>query len=70
MTELMEQALSRLKQLSDERQDSIAAIILDELLSPSRFDGMTHNQILQEARAEYQAGLTKPMTKDHVIAND
>lgn len=38
MTELLEQAMARVNQLSTEAQDAIAALILDELEDEQRWD--------------------------------
>lgn len=65
MTELLEQASAKPKALPDEQQDSIAALILEELESDRRWNeafvrssDMIAN-LSAEAMAEYRAGKTQ-----------
>jgi hypothetical protein len=65
MTELLEQAISRLKTLPPTEQDAIAAIILEELEDEVRWDSAFAKSkdvlanLAGEAIAEYRAGKTQ-----------
>lgn len=67
MSELLEQALSRLKTLSASEQDEIATIILEEIEDESRWDNVFANskdvlaKLAVEAMAEYRAGKTQEL---------
>ena len=62
MTELLEQAIARVKALSVDEQNAIAPLILEELEDESRWDKSfagSHNllaELAAEAMAEYHAG--------------
>lgn len=67
MTELLKRAFARAQELPDEEQDRLGALILeeiaherDEALPPS--DGVeVVEQMAAEARAEDEAGRTRPL---------
>lgn len=67
MTELLEQAISRLKTLPASEQDAIAAMILEELEDEVRWDvTFAKSQdvlasLADEAMAEYRAGKTQEL---------
>lgn len=67
MTELLEQAISRLKTLSAREQDAIAAMILEELEDETRWDATFVKsqdalaRLASEAMAEYRAGKTQEL---------
>ncbi len=67
MTQLLEQAISQLKNLSDHHQDAIATFILEELKSELRWDktfGRSPDLLAKLAAAamvEYHAGQTQPL---------
>lgn len=67
MTELLEQAIARLKTLPSIEQDAIAAIILEELGEEMRWDAAftrssnTLAKLAAEAMAEYHAGKTQEL---------
>ncbi|MDM9385118.1 hypothetical protein QUB80_31160 [Chlorogloeopsis sp. ULAP01] len=67
MTELLEQAISRLKTLPPTEQDAIAAIILEELEDEVRWDATFAKSkdvlaiLAGEAIAEYRAGKTQEL---------
>ncbi len=67
MTELLEQAISRLKTLSASEQDAIAAMILEELEDEARWDATFAKsqdalaKLASEAMTEYQAGKTQEL---------
>jgi hypothetical protein len=61
MTELLEQAIARLKTLPTEKQDAIATLILEELEEEQRWDeSFAHSpdllaKLAAEATAEHRA---------------
>lgn len=67
MTELLEQAIARLKTLSVNEQDAIAALILEELEDEVRWDASfakSHDvlaKLAAEAMTEYRAGKTQEL---------
>lgn len=67
MTELLEQAIAKVKNLPESEQDTIAAIILEELEDETKWDkSFTNSQDLlanlaDEAMEEYTAGETKEL---------
>lgn len=67
MTELLKQAIARLKTLPDSDQDAIAAIILEELEDEVQWDEAFANsqdalaKIAAEAMAEYRIGKTQAL---------
>lgn len=67
MTDLLEQAIARLKILSAVEQDAIAAIILEELEDEVHWDRAFANskdtlaKLAGEAMAEYRAGKTQEL---------
>jgi hypothetical protein len=67
MTELLEQAIARLKTLPTDKQDAIATLILEELEEEQRWDesfARSPNllaKLAAEAMAEYRAGKTQEL---------
>ncbi|WP_072619251.1 hypothetical protein [Spirulina major] len=65
MTQLLETAWNQIKALSDEQQDMIAALILDEIAAETLWDqAFARSQdglaaLAAEAMAEYRAGQTQ-----------
>jgi hypothetical protein len=70
MTRLLEEAYSRLTQLSEPEQDEIAALILEELESEERWSRSFStsadalSKLAQEALQEHRAGKTLPLDPD------
>ncbi len=70
MTELLEQAIARLKTLPTDKQDAIATLILEELEDDQRWDesfARSPNllaKLAAEAMAEYRAGKTQELDPD------
>ena len=67
MTELLEQAIARLKTLPTDKQDAIATLILEELEDEQRWDESFDRspdllaKLATEAMAEYRAGKTQEL---------
>ncbi|MBE9047384.1 hypothetical protein IQ255_23790 [Pleurocapsales cyanobacterium LEGE 10410] len=67
MTELLNQAVARIKNLPDNEQDAIATIILEELEDEMKWEqAFSHSQDLlaelaAEAMTEYRAGKTQEL---------
>jgi len=67
MTELLEQAITRLKTVSSSEQDAIAMMILEELEDERRWDESFARspdllaKLATEAMAEYHAGKTQEL---------
>jgi hypothetical protein len=67
MTELLEQAIARLKTLPANEQDAIAALILEELEEENRWDAAFARspdplaKLAAEAMNEYRAGKTQEL---------
>ena len=67
MTQLLEEAFTKIKRLSSDRQDAIAAVILAELEDEAKWDkafARSQDQlarIADEALAEFRAGKTEEM---------
>lgn len=67
MTELLEQAITKLKTMSDSEQDSIAAMILEELADDLCWDESFSQssdilaQMTASAMAEHYAGKTQEL---------
>jgi hypothetical protein len=67
MTELLEQAIARLKTLPSSEQDAIATMILEELEQERRWDESFARspdllaQLAAEAMAEHRAGKTQEL---------
>lgn len=67
MTELLEQAIARLKTLPASEQDAIAAMILEELEDEIRWDETFKRSkdvltfLATEAMVEYRAGKTQEL---------
>ena len=70
MTLLLERAMEQVQALSENEQDSIASMILEELRSEARwqaaFDGSQAQLsiLAAEALAEFRAGITPEMNLD------
>ena len=70
MTELLERALAEVAKLSPADQDTIAAIILDELEDERRWDEAFARSadklaaLAREARVERRRGETQPLDPD------
>lgn len=70
MTQLLERAFERLKQLPEAEQDAIAALVLEEIQSEERWQAAFANSqdqlaaLGREALAEYRAGNTRPLDPD------
>ncbi len=67
MTELLEQAIARLKNLPSDEQNAIAAMILEELEDDQRWDESFARSpnllanLAAEAMTEYRAGKTQEL---------
>jgi hypothetical protein len=70
MTKMLERAVARVKQLSEEQQNAIAALILDEIEDDARWDAAFAAspdllaQLAAEAEEEDRKGLTKELDPD------
>lgn len=70
MTELLEQAIAKVKMLSETEQNAIATLILEELEDELRWSAAfarSTNQLAQlaaEAMDEYRAGKTQALDPD------
>lgn len=70
MTELLEQAVKKVRALSDDEQDAIATLILEELEDEARWDktfARTQDALAKlaaEAMAEDRAGKTEVLDPD------
>ena len=64
MTQLLEEAITKIKRLSNDEQDAIAAVLMAELESERKwelaFDSTAEqlSSLADEALAEYRGGLT------------
>ncbi len=67
MTQLLEQAIARLKNLPTSQQDAMATIIIEELEDEIRWDEAFNRSkdalafLAAEAMAEYRAGKTQEL---------
>ena len=72
MTELLEQAIAKVKNLSDSEQNAIAAIILEELEDEAKWDKSFANSqdllasLAGEAMEEYAAGETEELDPEQL----
>ncbi|ANV83211.1 hypothetical protein AWQ21_01710 [Picosynechococcus sp. PCC 7003] len=72
MTELLEQAIKHLQSLDTERQDAIAALIMEELEDEAKWDtAFAQSQELladlaAEAMTEYKAGQTQVLKPEEL----
>lgn len=70
MTDLLEQAISKLKSLPASQQDAMAAMILEELEDEQRWDEAFSRspnalaKLAATAMAEYRAGKTQELDPD------
>ncbi len=70
MTELLEQAIIKLKSLPASQQDVMATIILEELEDEQRWDEAFRSSpdalalLAAKAMTEYRAGKTQPLDPD------
>jgi hypothetical protein len=68
MTQLMEKALAEISKLSQDEQDALAALILEEIASERRWAKSFAesedllSQLADEALAEHRTGKTKRLT--------
>jgi len=64
VTELLRKAVETLSELPPEKQDAFAAMVLDEVAIECAPDRplVSIAELDEEARAEYLAGKTEPMT--------
>ncbi|MCB0205524.1 MAG: hypothetical protein KDH89_11955 [Anaerolineae bacterium] len=69
-TYMLEKAVAQAKQLPEEQQDAIAALILDEIKDEARWDAafaLSHDlleQLAAEAEEEDRQGLTEELDLD------
>ena len=72
MTKLLEKAFSEVGKLSEEEQDRLAQLLLDELASEQKWDELfassqdTLKTLADEALAEHRAGRTKPLVPEEL----
>lgn len=70
MTRLLEEAISKVRQLPDAQQDTIAARIMEELADEARWSERFDNshdllrRLAAEARDDYESGKTRPLDLD------
>ena len=70
MTELLERAIEHLKSLDADKQDAIAALIMDELEDETKWDAAFSSSqdlladLAAEAMAEYKAGKTQALNPE------
>lgn len=70
MTELLQRAIEEITKLSDEQQDAIAALIVEELEDEAKWDATFSGsqdllaELAAEAMAEYQAGQTQELNPE------
>jgi hypothetical protein len=72
MTKLLEDAISRLRQMPDDEQDAIAQIVLDEIESERRWDELFTKSpeklrtLADRAWAEHEAGRSEELDPDRL----
>jgi hypothetical protein len=72
MTQLLEQALTALRQLSDAEQDAIAALIIDEMADERRWDesfarsSSGLSALVDKARQDIQQGRVRSVGWDEL----
>ncbi len=72
MTKLLETALTEIQKLSDQEQDAIASLILDELMDEARWDESFFKsqdalaRLADKARADRAAGRAKGAGFDEI----
>jgi hypothetical protein len=72
VTQLMEKALVEISKLSQDEQDALAALILEEIASERLWAKSFAesedllSQLADEALAEHRAGKTKPLNLDEL----
>lgn len=70
MTELLRQAIAEISKLSDEQQDAIATLIMEELEDEAKWDATFANSqdlladLAAEAMAEYNSGQTEALNPE------
>lgn len=70
MTEMLEKAVAKVKQLPAEQQDAIAALILEEVEDEARWDALfarspgVLERLAAEAEEEDRKGLTQELDPD------
>lgn len=76
MTKLLEQAFSEAAKLPTEQQEALAALILEEMASETKWDELFARsqdklaQMAQEALKEYRDGKTRPFEDDRDLKDD
>ena len=72
MTKLLEQAIAEVSKLPEQEQDTLAALILDEIASDRRWEKSFVDsqdvlaQLAEEALNEHRAGRTQPLDPDRL----
>ena len=72
MTRLLEQAIAKLRQLSEKEQDAIAQIVLQEIESEKRWDELFAKspeklrQLADDAWGEHEAGRSEELDPDQL----
>lgn len=72
MTELLAKAFARASELSEEKQDVIAALVLKEIESEERWGTLFADsrdelaKLAEQALAEHRAGESKPLNPDRL----
>ena len=72
MTKLLEEAFAEASKLPEQEQDTLAAVILEELASERRWDQAFADsadllaQLAEQALAEHQAGKTQMLDPERV----
>ena len=72
MTKLLEQAIAEVSKLPEQDQDTLAALILDEINSDRRWEKAFADsqdvltQLAEEALNEHRAGRTQPLDPDRL----
>ena len=72
MTKLLEQAVARVRELSEAEQDAIARIVIDEIESERRWDASTAKspeklrKLADEAWSRHEAGDSEALDADRL----
>jgi hypothetical protein len=75
MTQLLEQAIAKVKELPPAQQDAIATLILEELEDEALWDkkfGQSQNalaKLASEAMAEYRSAITEKVSPKSVLSD-
>lgn len=76
MTKLLEEAFAQAARLSDQRQDELASLVLEEIAAEQHWEDRftaTQDQLARladAALAEFDAGLTKPVDENCDLPHD